>query len=72
MRVYLYENYACDEWVTGCLKNHRKSLVKKHGLKSLSFSYSLPSNGGVEIMIKEDSEVAKALKESIKKIISNY
>lgn len=71
MRVYLHEYYACDEWVSGCLKNHRKSLMKIHNLKSLSFSYSLPLSGP-EILIKEDSELAKAVKESIVKIISNY
>lgn len=71
MRVYLYEEYACDEWVSGCLKNNRKSLMKKHNLKSLSFSYSLPSNGP-EIIIKENSALANDVKNSIVKIISNY
>lgn len=71
MRVYLHENYACDEWVNGCLKNHRKRLMNKYNLTSLSFSYTLPTSGP-EVLIKEDSEVAKALKENIIKIISNY
>lgn len=69
MRVYLYEEYAGDDWIVNALKGHKKSLMSKHNLKSLSFSYSLPSNGP-EVIIKEESDVANAIKESIIKIIS--
>lgn len=41
MRIYLHENYATDAWVRGSLQNQRSVIMQKHGLTSLSFSFTL-------------------------------
>lgn len=68
MRVYLYEFYACDEWVRESLKNNRKAIMKKHGLKSLTFSYSLSDKEPEMKTLKED-ELSLAVLETIRQIL---
>lgn len=70
MRIYLHENYASDEWVRGSLNNMRRVIMQKHGLTSLSFSFTLPIHG-VEAKTKVKSDLSDAVVKSVLQAISN-
>ena len=70
MRIYLHENYAADEWVRSSLANQRRVIMQKHGLTSLSFSFTLPTDG-VEVKAKVKSDLADAVVKSVIQAISN-
>lgn len=70
MRIYLYEFYACDEWVSGTLKKNRKRLMEKHGLESLTFSYTLADQSD-DVQVKDSSEKSQAVVADIKQLLSN-
>ena len=57
MRIYVNEMYASDEWMVNSLNNLRNRLMKRYNLKSLTFSYTLPSASGKNFsVLKEDHQ----------------
>ncbi len=70
MRIYLHENYAADAWVRGSLQNQRRVIMQKHGLTSLSFSFTLPTDG-VEVKAKDKTDLSDAVVKSVLQAISN-
>ena len=61
MRVYVREEYCCDEWVSGKLKANRKALMKKYGLTSLTFSYTLTHAEVPNFSVKNETDVGQRL-----------
>lgn len=61
MRIYVREEYFCDEWVFNTLKNKRASLMKKYGLKSLTYSYTMTNVDAPNFSVKVECDVSKKL-----------
>lgn len=68
MRVYVKADYYSDEWIFNTLRNKREVLMRKYGLKSLTFSYTLPRDENT-FSVKKENEISKALIADLEKII---
>lgn len=67
MRIYVNEMYASDEWMVNSLKNLRERLMKRHNLKSLTFSYTLSEKTGDNFASLKETPESKALIEDLEK-----
>ncbi len=72
MRIYVREEYHCDEWVFETLKLNRAMLMKKYNLKSLTFSYSMTNATDPNFNVKVKTEISEQLIADLEKLTSCY